>query len=74
MSDDTHRRAPTDYDAAHVLLRVLRCVNGKVQVDMDCTPAFDYGRAPPRWSYTGDGYHEAIAEPRTAMDLGYGSH
>ena len=60
---NTHRRAPTDYDAAHVLLRVLRCVNGKVQVDMDCTPAFDYGRVPPRWSYPGDGYHEAIAEP-----------
>jgi GH15 family glucan-1,4-alpha-glucosidase len=59
----THRRAPTDYDAAHVLLRELRCVNGQVQVDMDCTPAFDYGRLPPHWSFTGDGYHEAIAEP-----------
>ncbi|GFG51618.1 trehalase-like domain-containing protein [Mycolicibacterium agri] len=59
----THRRAPTDYDAAHVLLRLLRCVNGQVQVDMDCTRGFDYGRLPPRWSYTGDGYHEAIAEP-----------
>jgi GH15 family glucan-1,4-alpha-glucosidase len=58
----THRRAPTDYDAAHVLLRVLGCINGQVQVDMECTPAFDYGRLPPRWSYTGDGYHEAIAE------------
>ncbi len=59
----THRRAPTDYAAAHVLLRALRCVNGQVQVEMDCTPAFDYGRAYPRWSYLGDGYHEAIAEP-----------
>ncbi len=59
----THRRAPTDYDAAHVLLRIVRCVNGQVQVDMDCTPAFDYGRSPPRWSYTEDAYHEAIAEP-----------
>lgn len=59
---ESHRRAPTDYDAAHVLLRVVRCVNGRVQVDMDCTPSFDYGRSPPRWSYTGDGYHEAIAQ------------
>jgi GH15 family glucan-1,4-alpha-glucosidase len=59
---NTHRRAPTDYDATHVLIRVLHCVNGKVQVDMDCTPAFDYGRLAPRWSYPGDGYHEAIAE------------
>ena len=28
----THRRAPTDYDADHVLLRTVRCVNGEVQM------------------------------------------
>ena len=28
----THRRVPTDYDADHVLLRTVRCVNGEVQV------------------------------------------
>ena len=28
----THRRAPTDYDADHVLLRTVRCVNGEVEV------------------------------------------
>ena len=28
----THRRAPTDYDADHVLLRTVRCVNGEVQI------------------------------------------
>ena len=40
----THRRAPTDYDADHVLLRTVRCVNGEVQVALDCEPVFDYGR------------------------------
>ena len=40
----THRRSPTDYDADHVLLRLVRCVNGEVQVNLDCEPAFDYGR------------------------------
>ena len=40
----THRRAPTDYDADHVLLRTVRCVNGEVQVELDCEPVFDYGR------------------------------
>ncbi|HPY23781.1 MAG TPA: glycoside hydrolase family 15 protein [Mycobacterium sp.] len=59
----THRRAPTDYDASHVLLRTIRCVNGQVQVEMDCTPGFDYGRMPARWSYGENGYHDAIAEP-----------
>ena len=41
---NTHRRAPTDYDADHVLLRTVRCVNGEVQIALDCEPAFDYGR------------------------------
>ena len=39
----THRRAPTDYDADHVLLRTIRCVNGQVEIVMDCEPVFDYG-------------------------------
>ncbi|GAB3281166.1 glycoside hydrolase family 15 protein [Actinocorallia lasiicapitis] len=59
---ESHRRAPTDYDAAHVLLRKVKCVNGSVQVRMDCMPVFDYGRSPARWQYSGDGYHAAVAE------------
>ncbi len=58
----THRRAPTDYDADHVLLRMVRCVNGQVQVRLDCMPMFDYGRTPAPWTHTGEGYHEAVAE------------
>jgi len=57
----THRRAPTDYDAAHVLLRTVRCVNGEVQVVLDCEPAFDYGRKIARWAYANSGYHEGEA-------------
>jgi GH15 family glucan-1,4-alpha-glucosidase len=55
----THRRAPTDYDADHVLLRTVRCVNGEIQIQMDCEPAFDYGRKRGKWEYNGPGYHEA---------------
>ncbi|HEY1277643.1 MAG TPA: glycoside hydrolase family 15 protein [Thermoleophilaceae bacterium] len=57
----THRRSPTDYDADHVLLRCVRCVNGEVQVLLDCEPVFDYGRCAAHWEYTGPGYHEAKA-------------
>ena len=56
----THRRSPTDYDADHVLLRMIRCVNGEVQINMDCEPVFDYGRVRGDWDYTGPGYHEGI--------------
>jgi len=57
----THRRAPTDYDADHVLLRTIRCVNGEVQLTLDCDPMFDYGRTPARWHYTDRGYHQGVA-------------
>ena len=55
----THQRAPTDYDADHVLLRLIRCVNGEVQVTLDCEPRFEYGALQGAWEYTGPGYHEA---------------
>ncbi|MEA2272726.1 MAG: alpha,alpha-trehalase [Solirubrobacteraceae bacterium] len=56
----THRRSPTDYDADHVLLRTVRCVNGEVQLQLDCEPAFDYGRVRGHWDYSGPDYHEAV--------------
>ena len=75
----THRRAPTDYDADHVLLRTVRCVNGEVQVQLDCEPVFDYGRVRPEWAYTGPAYHEATAtaagvdvQLRLASDMNLG--
>ena len=65
----THRRAPTDYDADHVLLRMVRCVNGQVQVRLDCMPVFDYGRAPARWEHTGDGLPRGASRAATASTL-----
>jgi GH15 family glucan-1,4-alpha-glucosidase len=68
----THRRSPTDYDADHVMLRLVRCVNGEVQLLLDCEPWFDYGRLPAEWEYTGSGYHEARAasqEGSVQLDL-----
>ncbi|WP_433605352.1 glycoside hydrolase family 15 protein [Dactylosporangium sp. CA-139114] len=56
----THRRAPTDYDAEHVLLRMVRCVSGEVQLNLDCEPIFCYGRLPGRWEYPGMDYHEGL--------------
>jgi GH15 family glucan-1,4-alpha-glucosidase len=60
----THRRAPTDYDADHVLLRTVRCVNGEVQIAIDCCPKFDYGRAAASWEYTTHGYHQGVARAK----------
>jgi GH15 family glucan-1,4-alpha-glucosidase len=57
----SHRRSPTDYDADHVLLRTLRCVNGSVEMNLECSPVFDYGQVHPTWEYTTSGYHRAMA-------------
>jgi alpha,alpha-trehalase len=55
----THRRAPTDYEADHILLRHVRCVNGEVQLTLDCEPVFDYGQNRGEWRWTEDGYRQA---------------
>ena len=52
---------PTDDDAEHVLIRKVFCVQGTVELQLDCEPNFDYGRAGAQWEYTGEGYNEAVA-------------
>ncbi len=56
----THRRPPTDYDASHVLLRMVRCVNGEMQLTLDCEPVFEYGLHRGTWSYTEDAYQQGV--------------
>ncbi|GAA2608154.1 glycoside hydrolase family 15 protein [Actinomadura fulvescens] len=70
LRSSAHTRAPTDTEAEHVLLRTVRCVSGSVQIRLDCTPVFDYGRAPAVWEYVGDDYHEAVARaPGAGLEL-----
>jgi GH15 family glucan-1,4-alpha-glucosidase len=64
----SHRRSPTDNDAEHVLLRLLHCMQGSVEIKLDCEPAFDYGGLAADWTYTGEGYNEALARSE-GMDL-----
>jgi GH15 family glucan-1,4-alpha-glucosidase len=58
----TYRRTPTDYQAEHILLRTIRCVSGEVQAIMDCEPVGNYGKTSMHWTYTGDGYHQGLAQ------------
>jgi len=46
----SHTRPPTDYDADHVLVRMVECIQGTVQVEIVCEPMLDYGATPARWS------------------------
>jgi alpha,alpha-trehalase len=80
--DHSHRyvRAPRDRVAEHVLLRTFRCLDGFVDLELDCQPAFDYGRSNGSWRHLGDGYGDALCqaqgiEPalrlRTDLRLGF---
>ncbi|HEY7525140.1 MAG TPA: glycoside hydrolase family 15 protein [Candidatus Limnocylindrales bacterium] len=70
----TYRRPPTDYEAEGVLLRAVRCVNGEMQLDLDCEPVFDYGRALGHWEHDGPGYRRAICRPIATDGSTTGTH
>jgi GH15 family glucan-1,4-alpha-glucosidase len=71
-----HTRPPTDTDADRVLVRTIECIQGSVQVEMVCEPAFDYARADAQWEAV-DGYAVADATDgettvRLSTDLALG--
>lgn len=49
-----HTRPPADEDAEHVLVRTVECIEGSVEIELVCEPAFDYGRTPAQWSLADD--------------------
>jgi GH15 family glucan-1,4-alpha-glucosidase len=53
-----HTRPPADDDADHMLVRTVECIEGSVEVELICEPAFDYGRTPAEWA-TVDGGRQA---------------
>jgi GH15 family glucan-1,4-alpha-glucosidase len=55
-----HTRPPADDDAEHLLVRSVVCIDGNVEIDLECEPVFDYGRVPAEWSL-GDDRHVADA-------------
>jgi GH15 family glucan-1,4-alpha-glucosidase len=72
-----HSRPPADDDADHMLVRMVECLEGRVEVDLVCEPVFDYGRVPAEWSLVDGGRHAADASGagvtfRLATDMALG--
>ena len=56
-----HTRPPADEDADHMLVRTVKCLEGEVEVELICEPAFDYGRTPAEWTLVQNSRHTADA-------------
>src|SRR4051794_5425740 len=56
-----HTRPPADDDAEHLLVRTVECLEGAVEIELVCEPAFDYGREPAEWTLVDDAGHTAEA-------------
>ena len=68
-TDGNHRRAdyhraPTDFGATGVLLRIATCISGRVEVLVNCAPLFSYGSVGGTWVYPGDGYDRITIAPK----------
>jgi GH15 family glucan-1,4-alpha-glucosidase len=58
--DTSHTRPPTDFDADHLLVRVVECIQGQVQVEMVCEPMLDYGATAAQWTEVEDEHGKAL--------------
>ncbi len=72
-----HTRPPADDDGDHMLVRTVECIEGEVEVELICEPAFDYGRTPAEWTAVDGGRRAADATGaeqtiRLASDLPLG--
>ncbi|MDE3160118.1 MAG: glycoside hydrolase family 15 protein [Acidobacteriota bacterium] len=56
-----HTRPPDDNDADHLLVRTVLCLEGRVEVELICEPAFDYGHASAEWAAVDGDRHAADA-------------
>jgi GH15 family glucan-1,4-alpha-glucosidase len=70
----SHTRPPTDYDGEHLLVRVIECIQGEVQVEIVCEPMLEYGSSPARWTIVQSGEEgaclvDAVSETGLASEM-----
>jgi GH15 family glucan-1,4-alpha-glucosidase len=72
--NQSHTRPPTDFDADHLLVRMIECVQGTVQVEAVCEPMFAYGATPAQWRWVEDEYGRALEATGAGADGGEAAH
>jgi alpha,alpha-trehalase len=71
---DYYRRPPGDFAAEGVLLRIATCIDGDVEVVLNCAPQFDYGRESGTWSYSGEGFGQVQVAGAPDLTIGLTSN
>jgi alpha,alpha-trehalase len=66
-ADGTSRRPATEHESDHSLLRTMTCIDGEVEMEMECMPRFAYGAEPASWS--GGELGEALARGSDGTEL-----
>jgi alpha,alpha-trehalase len=64
----SHTRPPTDYDADHLLVRVVECLQGQVQIEIVCEPMLDYGATAAHWEMVNSGVPSVSASSSKTDD------
>ncbi len=64
-----HTRPPTDEDAEHLLVRLVLCLEGEVEIELTCEPVFDYGRVPAQWTVQDGGHIADASSPDQTIRL-----
>jgi alpha,alpha-trehalase len=60
-------RPQTEHEADHSLLRLMTCVDGEVEMELECLPRFAYGAEDAQWS--GGELGEALATGSDGTEL-----
>jgi alpha,alpha-trehalase len=66
-SGDDRGRPETAHESDRSLLRTMTCIDGHVEMEMECLPRFGYGREAARWS--GGQLGEALATAADGTEL-----
>ncbi|HEV2857313.1 MAG TPA: glycoside hydrolase family 15 protein [Solirubrobacterales bacterium] len=65
--DSPRARPDTEHESDRSLLRTITCIDGAVEMEMECLPRFDYGREEAKWS--GGELGEAVATGPDGTEL-----
>ena len=66
-SDGKGSRPDTEHESDHSLLRTMTCIDGEVEMEMECLPRFAYGAEAASWS--GGELGEAVARGTGGTEL-----